>query len=298
MLILGLVMMTSGINGEFEPNDSPQQALVLMEAPVSGTVDSSDEDFYYLAIKEGDMATISLEMINGEYVELKTVDEDGDPIYFSGISLDSMGEKDTDELQSIWGDEEHYFRVMGNGSYVLSAEIEEIPTHADEHSSKESAMKIKEGTYSGDVTSGDLFLDNGDEDYYVIKVPDGANLIVKLTFESAPSDEIYPMLNLEGEGEYEYFMDFMMISLNDVGDKGKAEHLNMGSEDEEYYLIITGDGEYTMEIEIENDDDNTVYNFMDTWCTGGTIICGGVLLFIIVSLLISILIVMLRKDKE
>ena len=298
VIIVSLLMIP--VHGETEPNDDPGSAQRLNTLPVRGHVSEDDADTFELELDPEMMATVHLEMMDGTDLHLFTVDEDGDTIWFGGIVLniyEAGDERNDTIINGGQTSERYYFRITGSGNYTISSVVEPIPNYADSHSSRETALRIEEGTYEGSVTSGDLFMDNGDDDFYVITLSPEERLEVTLTFIDAPEDDFYHLITCEGEGPYDGLFDLFYLSVDDEGESKKGVYINDDDEEIDYYLIVSGNGDYRLDIstkDLSYREDLTAGGILVKMCG---IIIGGCLGLIIIALLITIVVIIGRRNR-
>ncbi|OYT46218.1 hypothetical protein B6U90_01635 [Thermoplasmatales archaeon ex4484_6] len=299
VIIVSLLMIP--VHGETEPNDDPGSAQRLNTLPVRGHVSEDDADTFELELDPEMMATVHLEMMDGTDLHLFTVDEDGDTIWYGGIVLgiyEAGDERNDTIINGGQTSERYYFRITGSGNYTISSVVEPIPNYADSHSSKETALRVEEGIYEDSVTSGDFGMDNGDVDFFVISLSPEERLEVTLTMINAPEGRLFTHISCEGEGPYDGLFDLFYLSVDDEGESDTGCYINDDTEKVDYYLTVSGDGEYRLDIstkDLSSREDLTAGGILVKMCG---IIIGGCLGLIIIALLISIIVITGRRNRS
>jgi len=148
-----------------------------------------------------------------------------------------------------------------------------------------SAQEIEDGIYYGSVSSPGLGNDE-DDDYYLIMVPSGWDL--RVTLECTGPD-YGSQVNIRQYDENRLIeTDDDAIDMDIVsGDSETMEWYNADTSDQDVYLFLTGDGDYTLTIETEE--------FLDPWIA--IAICM-IFILVILVVIIVIIVVILKKKKR
>jgi hypothetical protein len=122
-------------------------------------------------------------------------------------------------------------------------------------------------------------------------------LVVTLELVRARPGSLFSMITLEGErADNEPFS--MLLLLSEEGEVQKGNWLN----DEQnthvgFYLIISGDGDYSLKVSLEDPWEDEVGTAFDVLCYGSLITCGLAIL-ITVTVLVTLIVVSMMKKKR
>ncbi|MCU0798984.1 MAG: hypothetical protein MUC62_04875 [Candidatus Thermoplasmatota archaeon] len=301
LLVLSSVLLTFSCGAEKEPNDSFYAPEVLTSHAEGGFNTHDDVDIYRVDVQGRNRLDVTLVKTDGTKgtISLETYSSERERMYYPGIDLTVYlsGESETDSWTNLENTPTHiYLKLEGSGNYSLDVKTVYVPPVQDAHSSRETAMEVDEGTYAGNVTSGGLF-EEGDTDYFHTLVPPGMELVVTLELVKARPGSFLSMITLEGESaDNEPFS--MLLMLSDEGEVQKGTWFNEDPNSHVgFYLIISGDGDYSLEVSLEDPLEDDVERTFDVICYGSLITCGlGIV--IATSVLVTLIVVSMMKKKR
>jgi len=295
-----LMISSSIVSGEEEPNNSITLAERIGEGAYNGEVGGSDDDFFEVELPSRSKLTLSLGKPSGDRgsVHLSTFDENGVELWLTGVSMtvSEYSEMDTDDLLNAGTSPvSYFFKISGSGNYSLKVEIDPLPQIEDEHSSKETALQITDGIYYDDVTT-DYTL-GSDVDYFMVKVPDDHRLEVTLTMISGDDDSWLSSISMDGDFQGSGLLDLFFGSVYEPGETDSCSWVNNEGKTVEYYLIIEGNGEYSIEVNVEDISDQGI-DVGSSLTRGVLIVCGGGIFTMIVILVTVIVVIMIMRRKD
>ena len=149
-----------------------------------------------------------------------------------------------------------------------------------------TAEEVVDGTYYGSVSSPGSDHED-DDDYYMINVPSSWDLKVSLECTGPESDSHVNVRQYESFLLEETDDDAIRLDVK-TGQTRSGEWYNLDTSDQDVYLYLVGDGDYTLKIE-------TVESVSVWWGIG---ICTAIVILVIVVIILIIVLILKKSRKQ
>ena len=165
---------------------------------------------------------------------------------------------------------------------------------SENNDSFDTAETVGEGTVTGSVSISGV--SDSDEDYYKVEVPEGKDL--EVTVEKTDSDDGIITVNSYDSSRSDMYVLGIYMTLSNEGETDTESWYNSEGEDTYLYLHLSGDGEYSMTVDITSETEEAVEGLLAGCGIGlAGIACGGILFLVIIIVIIIVIVKLVKKKK-